>query len=272
MPHGVPTDTFRPLEDKAAARKKFFLEEGDFIPLYVGWSRARKMIPHQLRGYKRFIELNPDVKSHFMLWTNTQPAATPAEMPLGMADTSVSLLPEMAHLDVMRPPNDVRYPDWKEYQRIGGLPDVDPVGGQDLVSLYNCADVVSGVTGGEGAWLVGLEAQACGIPIIVTDYASAPEIVGAGITIPPNRNGPWPDYVVLNTPGTRYAIPDIDKMAEALTKIMNADPEKLARRARRFAMRYDWREVIDRYWKPFLEDCETELFPHISKEGIKSWS
>jgi len=61
-------------------------------------------------------------------------------------------------------------------------------------------------------------------------------------------------------------------MAEALTKIMNSDREKLARRARRFAERYSWENVIERYYTPFLEEAEEELKPLITKEGTKKWA
>jgi glycosyltransferase involved in cell wall biosynthesis len=135
-----------------------------------------------------------------------------------------------------------------------------------MVKLYNCAEVLLGTTGGEGFFLPGLEAQACGVPIVVTDYASAPEICGAGLTIPPS------DYVILNSPGTRYALADIDKTAEALTKIANADREKLAKKARAFAERYDYTRILSDYWEPFLRDCEVELFPKITKEALSTWA
>ena len=134
-----------------------------------------------------------------------------------------------------------------------------------MVKLYNSFDVLLMCTGGEGFGLPLYEAQSCGVPVITTDYAAGPEGVGAGLTVPAQ------DHIVASTPGTRYAIPSIDKMAEALTKIMNADPAKLAKRARRFAERYDWKTITEQYWKPFLEQCETELHPKITKEGTKAW-
>ena len=263
MPHGVNTDVYRPIEDREACRQRFFLDPDEFVVLYVGWNRPRKMVPRMLRGYKRFLELNPDVKSHFMLWTPVRPPRTPEETPLGISQTSINVLPEIIDLGLG---DACRWPDWNEVQKLGGLPEYDAVGGWDMVRLLNSADVVLGCTGGEGFWLVGPEAQACGVPVIVTDYAAAPEIVGAGLTVPAN------DYVILNSPGTRYALADIDAMANAITKIMNADRERLARRARRFAERYDWERVIEQYWTPFLEDCATELKPLITAEGVKSWS
>ena len=135
-----------------------------------------------------------------------------------------------------------------------------------MVKLYNSFDALLLCSGGEGFGLPLYEAQSCGVPVITTDYAAGPEGVGAGLTVPAQ------DYIVASTPGTRYAIPSIDKMAEALTKIMNADPAKLAKRARRFAERYDWKIITEQYWKPFLQDAETELKPLIAKGGVKSWA
>ncbi|GAH73709.1 unnamed protein product, partial [marine sediment metagenome] len=215
IPHGIPTDVYKPLENKAECRKSFFLDPNEYVVLYVGWNRVRKMVPRMLRGFKRFRELNPDVKSRFMLWTPVQPPSRPRESAMGVADVGVNLIPEMVELGLT---DACRWPEWSEVQKIGGLPEWDPTGGWDMVKLYNSADVVLGCTGGEGAWLVGLEAQASGVPVITTDYASAPEIVGAGLTVKAS------DYNLLNTPGTRIALADIDQMAEALTKIMNADP------------------------------------------------
>jgi glycosyltransferase involved in cell wall biosynthesis len=135
-----------------------------------------------------------------------------------------------------------------------------------MVKLYNAADCILLTSGGEGAGLPLLEGAACGAIGITTDYAAGPEYVGPGLTIHPS------DYVILNSPGTRYALADIDKTAEALTKIANADREKLAKKARAFAERYSWENVINQYWVPFLRQCEQELFPLISAEGLKTWA
>jgi len=134
-----------------------------------------------------------------------------------------------------------------------------------MVKLYNSFDVNMLCTGGEGAGLPYIEAAACGVISIGTNYAAAPEYVGPGLTVPAK------DYVVMNAPGTRYYLPSIDGMAEALTNVMNSDREKMARRARKFAERYSWDTIVSRYVNPFLEECEKELFPRYTSTGIKSW-
>lgn len=267
VPHGVRTDNYKPM-DKTECRKQWFLEEDDFVVGIVAMNRVRKMIPRQIRVYKRFLENNPDVKSHLFLWTNMNPPSRPPEMTLGVADTGVNLIEEIMRLDLAGGKNDVRWMDPNDFARaeaVGGIPEVDPEGGWDMRKLYNCFDVLSELTGGEAVGLPKLEAQACGVPCVCTDYAGAPEYLGSGYTVPAD------DYVIISTPGVRRALVDIDKGAEALARIMNGDPARYARRARRFAERYSWENVMDGYMKPFLQEVEEELYPRFTKDGVVSW-
>ena len=259
IPHGVDTKLYRPL-DKAKCKQLFYMNPDDFVVGVVARNQARKMIPRMLRGFRRFLELNPDAKAKMMLWTNIRPLTPPESTPIGVADVGVNLLPEIIELGL----NEVVL--WPEERIIDeGLPEWAGEGGWDMVKLYNSFDVLLHCTGGEGFGLPLIEAQSCGVPVVATDYSAMPELVGAGLTVPA------PDYVIINTPGTRYALADIDKMAEALAKIYSADREKLARRARRFAERYNWELIAERYWKPFLEEVEAELKPLVTKEGVKAW-
>jgi len=265
IPHGVDTQTFRPLENRAECKRLWFIKDpDDFTVLIVARNQSRKQIPRMLRAYKRFLEMNRDIKSHLLLWTDVQPLGREAyegAVSLGVADVGVNLLPEIMELGLGEV---VLWPDARLVRE--GLPDWAGPEGHNMVKLYNAADVLLGTTGGEGFFLPGLEAQACGVPIVVTDYASAPEICGAGLTIPPS------DYVVINSPGSRYALCDIDKTAEALTKIMNADREKIAKKAREFALRYEWESIMKSCWQPFLQQCAMELYPKISKTEVTSWA
>jgi glycosyltransferase involved in cell wall biosynthesis len=264
IPHGVDTEVYRPLiEHETECRKLWFLDEDSYVVGIVAMNRSRKMIPRMLRGFKRFKELNPDIKTQLLLWTNIRPPDTPEPTPQGIADVAVDLLPEMMSLEILK---DTVLPDAKLLKH--GVPEWagdDYKSGWDMVKLYSSMDVLLNCTGGEGFGLPLIEAQSVGVPVISTDYAGGVEQVGAGLTVP------WYDYVILNTPGTRYALADVDKMAQALGKIYNADREKLARKARLFALRYDWNKIITSYWQPFLEEIEPELYPLVSKDGVRAW-
>lgn len=143
---------------------------------------------------------------------------------------------------------------------------MDPQGGWDMCKLYNSFDLNLELTGGEAVGLTKLEAAACGVPSLCTDYAGAPEYLGSGYTVP------WSDYTIISTPGVRRPLVDIDKGAEAMAKIYNGDRERYARRARRFAERYSWENVMEGYFKPFLDEVADELYPKISKEGRGNWA
>jgi len=264
IPHGVDTATYRPL-DKARCKKMWFLDPEHFVVGIVAMNRARKMIPRMLRGFKLFLDRNPDLEAKLFLWTDIRPKSKDptTAMGLGVADVGVDLLPEMVSLGIGEK---VVWPDRELVAQ--GIPDwigEDYEAGWDMVKLYNAFDVLLMCTGGEGAGLPLLEAQSCGVPVVATDYAGAPEHVGVGYTVP------WSDYVVINTPGTRYALADLDRMAQALSKLANADLERLGRKARRFAERFDWSVVAERYWQAFLDWAEPELRPRISRGGVDSW-
>jgi len=264
VPHGVDCKVFRPLEDRERCKRAWFLEPDDFTVLVIARNQSRKMIPRMLRVYKRFLENNPDVESHMLLWTDVRPKGVrkryEGALAMGVADVSVHLLPEIMELGLGEK---VMWPDEKLIME--GLPDWSG-GGQDMVGLYNAADVVLLTTGGEGAGLPLLEGAACGTIGVTTDYAAGPEYVGPGLAVPAS------DYVVLNTPGTRYALVDIDRAAEALEKIMNGDRGRMARKCRRWAERFDWGRVMEKYVIPFFEECESELYPKVSSKGVESWA
>jgi glycosyltransferase involved in cell wall biosynthesis len=258
IPHGVQTEVFKPL-DRAKCRKLWFLGEDEFVVGIVAMNRARKMIPRMFRGYKRFRELNPDVKSHLMLWTDVYPSRYPEEA-LGVSDVGSNLLPEIMALGLGE---DIRWP--AEESIMQGIPEWTNENDWNMVTLYNTMDCLLLCSGGEGFGLPLIEAQSCGMPVVTTDYAGGPENVGCGLVVP------WDDYVIYDTPGVRRPLANIDKMAEALSKIMNSDRAKLASKARAFALRYDWNKVIQDYWVPFLKSCEEELHPLLTKDGRKSW-
>jgi len=264
IPHGVP-DVYHPLseENRAAARRMFSLDQDEFVVGIVAMNRSRKLIARQLLGYKRFLENNPDVKSHLFLWTDMRPTGQMDEPTTGISDVGVSLLPEVMLLEMGEI---IKWPDRNTVVR--GIPEWSGDNyrdGWDMVKLYNCFDVNMLCSGGEGAGLPYIEAATCGVPSICTDYAGAPEYVGPGLAVPFN------EYIILNSPGTRYALPSIDGMADALTKLYNTDRQRLEKKLIRHAKRYAWDNIVTRYVNPFLDECENILYPKYTSTGLTSW-
>ncbi|GAH12175.1 unnamed protein product, partial [marine sediment metagenome] len=147
------TDRYRPLskEKKLACREMFSIDPDEFIVGIVAMNRSRKLIARQILGYKRFLELNPDVKSHLFLWTDVQPGRSMDEPTTGISDVGVHLLPEIMELGMG---DAIKWPDRKSV--VDGIPEwagENYVDGWDMVKLYNSFDVNMLCTGGEGAGL-----------------------------------------------------------------------------------------------------------------------
>ena len=140
----------------------------------------------------------------------------------------------------------VRFPD--RYQYYLGYPD------GYLALVYNAADVLLAASMTEGFGLPILEAQACGTPVIVTDYASMPELLFYG-ELAPARDRFWSPI------GTWWAWPDHDGIVEALERNFEfravAPAEALASLAATVSAEvhgaYGWDVVVEKWWRPVLE-------------------
>ena len=100
-----------------------------------------------------------------------------------------------------------------------------PINDADLPALYSGALAFAFVSEYEGFGLPPLEAMACGTPVIVSNAASLPEVVGdAGLLIAPE---------------------DVSGWAAALLRVWNdaAYRAELADRGRRQAARFTWLET-----------------------------
>ena len=114
---------------------------------------------------------------------------------------------------------------------------VGRVTSEELLSLYNAAELLAHPAFYEGFGLPPLEAMACGLPVIASNVASLPEVVGdAGLLIDPH---------------------DIDELTVAMWRILN-DPDlrqELIDKGQRQAARFSWeraaRETLEIYQMAF---------------------
>ena len=117
----------------------------------------------------------------------------------------------------------------------------------DLAAWYRALDLYSGCAWGEGFGLPIVEAQACGVPVVVTDAASMTELCGAGWKVPGER---------FRNPAHRaeWRKPIIGAIEDVYEDAYNGRglPEPGAARA--FAVGYDTEAVFAQHWKPALEE------------------
>ena len=247
IPHAVDMNLYRPVDEvpKPELKKRLGIPPDSWVVGMVAMNRSRKCIARQMRGFKRFLEDNPDAEDAIMfLWTNVLPEGDPA---------AVDLRPIIKQLELNEK---VYYPSQAMYEK--GLPEVK------MPHLYNCFDVLSNVSS-EGAGLPILEAGACGVPQLVLRYAAGPEYWTSGGIVK------CADIEFWATPGVPFGLMGIDDYAEKLGNIYNGNPEKYKRRALRGVKPFAWPTVVERFWKPFFEDLETRTRPLITKEGVSSW-
>jgi glycosyltransferase involved in cell wall biosynthesis len=110
---------------------------------------------------------------------------------------------------------------------------VGRVSSEDLLYLYNAAEMLAHPAFYEGFGLPPLEAMACGLPAIVSNVASLPEVVGdAGLLVDPH---------------------DADELTVAIWRVLHDDKlrqemrEKGLRQAERFSWKRAARETLEIY-------------------------
>lgn len=145
----------------------------------------------------------------------------------------------MAHLGI--DPKRVRYPHPVQFRN--GIP-------QDAIaSMYSAADVQLLTSMGEGFGIPAVESQACGTPVIVSDFTAQPELIGAyGKAVPVQRV--WDEFQQ-----SFFGIPNVPAIVTALQEVYeDTKAGKVDRGAVSAAMeRYDQVKVYEASWKPLIE-------------------
>jgi glycosyltransferase involved in cell wall biosynthesis len=141
----------------------------------------------------------------------------------------------------------VRFPDPYLY-RTG------QIGVSDMAAWYAALDLYSGCSWAEGFGIPVVEAQACGVPVVVTDGSAMGELCGAGWLV-----GAEPVWNPMHNAWWRKPLTDgIYKVYEVAYLRGKAYHARRAK-AREFAQRYEAGLVAQQYWKPALEALEAVL-------------
>ena len=117
-----------------------------------------------------------------------------------------------------------------------------------MVAWYNSCDVLSNAGYGEGFGLPAIEAQACGVPVILSDGSTGPELVGPGWLV--KTQAAWNE-----THRAQWHTPIIGSKRQpgTLVHAYHQAYEQAADRAPaawKFAAKYEWETV-----SPMWDDC-----------------
>ena len=226
-----PTATLKTSNGEINPRQFMKVDENKFC---IGINAANKGFParkawgENLLAFSKFSQGKDDV----VLYMHTDIA--------GGGGTNI--------LDVLKslaiPEDKVRWVD--QYAYRSGLP-------QEVVAgIYSEMDVLLATSYGEGFGIPTIEAQACGTPVIVTETAASPELVGDGWLVAGQKfwNPPMKAW---------YTIPYVDGIIDALEKAYARGKGNKSKKAQHFAKKYDADYIYENNWKPALNEIFSKL-------------
>lgn len=231
VPHGVDTKLLKPRDEADAIREAMDVPKDAFlfgmVAMNQGQNPPRKAFPQVFEAFSMFKQKHDDaflyLHTDFMGLNKGLNLAALTEV-YGISDSVKFVKPE---------------PYW--------FGEIDQV---QMSYIYSMMDCLLCPSYGEGFGVPIVEAQACGVPVIVTDWTAMPELVGAGWTV---DGDPWYNPGA----GSRWKLVSIfdllDKMEAAYE---SKGDETIPKRARVFAEQYDADLVTEKYWKPVLEELE----------------
>lgn len=205
IPHGIDSKTFRPLSvadpivsssgdiltSKRDAKKLLQLPDDSILVLRVDRNSFRKNFADTWKALVPVMHENPNVH----VWFHCKIEGDDVELAQVVSR-------DMAIADRFHWPADLN--TWSGWSL------------QDLVAVYNAADIFVSTSMGEGFGLTLGEAAACGLPIVAQNVSSIPEVVGpGGILLEPER---------LYTPhsGEDQWLPNVEAFTDAIRMLVNS--------------------------------------------------
>ena len=250
IPHGVETNIYCLHEPENVARFRrevFGISNDTHLTVMVAANKGypdRKAFQVQMRAWANFAKDKPNAKLY--LHTESTPMYGGLDLPALIANLGI-------HQRVL-------FPD--RYQYFKGLPP------EYMALMYNAADVYLGNSMAEGFGIPLIEAQACGTPVIVTDFSSMPELVRWGYKIAPadmfwtpmNAWQAWPDMR-----GITDALNELYEQWDANGRQWPVAQRQKAQEA--IHGEYSWDAIVRDNWMPLvarLADEAPQLTPSVN--------
>lgn len=236
VPLGIDTGIMKPMENKEDAKSMFGMPEDAFV---VGMVAANQAPYPTRKGFERIM---PAVKSliqdgydDILLYLHTLPTK------------------DIGGIDLLQLIRTFGLEDHVYLPR----PDTYPMGGvtrEELAMLYNSFDLYAMPSNSEGFGLPLVEAQACGVPAIATDFTSMPELCSSGwlIDVAATYMSPLQAW---------QGLASIDSIKERIAYAYDnrEELEEKGLEAQEFAKQYSWDRIIENNWLPMLNDLEDRI-------------
>jgi glycosyltransferase involved in cell wall biosynthesis len=192
------------------------------VAMNKGWARDRKGFNEALRAFGQF-------------WIKHQNAILYMHCDWPGGAEGVELKELAVHASV--PEHAIRWVDQYAY-RTGFTPEM-------MAAAYTAFDVLLAPSHGEGFCVPLIEAQACGTPVIASDFSAQPELVGAGWLCGGQLEWDPPQHA-------SYLCPYTLEVIRCLEEAFQADRAGMVEKAVAKAQEYDADRVFAEHWVPFL--------------------
>jgi glycosyltransferase involved in cell wall biosynthesis len=234
IPHTVNTEVFKPM-NKIDRKKATGLPIDAFIVGMVAANKdnpPRKSFQEVLDAFKLFLEKVPN--SYLYMHTNPE---FPGGFPIHLYAEFIGIRDRILFPDVYQ----LNFNTQKEQMSL----------------IYNSFDLLLMPSISEGFGVPAIEAQACGIPVIVNNFTSMPELVEKGVT------GEVCDVLTKrwSLMQSYMGIPSTQSLFDCMMKMYRADRDKMGKAARKkMEKEYDTKKIFKASWLPFLDKLDKEIY------------
>lgn len=234
VPHGVDVEAYRP-HDRVKVRESVGVPRDAFIVGMVAANKgnpSRKCFAEALTAFKAFADSHDDAR--LFLYTEASGRFGGVNLPDLIRNLGID-------------PDKVIFPD--QYRVVHFPQSAERMG--EIMSTF---DVLLAPSAGEGFGVPVIEAQACGVPVIVSDFSAQPELVGAGWLVEGVDQ-----YTAI---GSWQFKPSVQDILDALKKCYSRSGREVedgAVRARSKALEYEFGRVFDEFMVPALQEVEARV-------------
>jgi hypothetical protein len=233
VPHAIETSVMKPTASvqqdngkRLTGREVMGLPDDAFVVTIMNANKgipSRKAFGEQILAFSIFAQDHPDA----MLFIHSEQNGSMTGIAFDPLIAACGLEPS-------------RYKFMNQYQMRLGIP------AEAVACILTASDVLLCPTYGEGFGLTALDAQACGTPIITSDFTAQKELAGPdAITV---SGQPWWDA----TQQAWWQIPSVPQMVDALHEAYRRGHYRSHNASSWVREHYDADLVFDRHWRPVL--------------------